>query len=382
MNNKGSIALTILIFTLWILSSRFHQSLYLLFTFLGLYFGLTKSWNVKANYLILSFLLLSFIFTLISILKIALTGEFEVYNIKGLVRFYSYTLFAIFLLGTSTPTLKRVISLSIIYISFTLPWGLYNLTQGQRYFNIFEHPNHFAYVIAILVTYVLYNFNKIKYPKLSMFFLLVSLLLTKSSGGILTTFTIISLTIFFRFDASLFKKLTIGLLVISLIVIIGLKSPKIQEQLSDLNLISFDYLLQRARLHNAGGQGSFLWRLIYWFEIFIAFFNENYINIILGKGADALTQGNFPYEFMTYDPHNDFVKVFVEYGFIGLIMLLIFIIKISYSSRMGIIIFILLTTPMFFGNILVNFPYNLTLILVLTYFYKHRLISVNIPTPN
>jgi O-antigen ligase len=274
------------------------------------------------------------------------------------------------IVGFSANTLKTALNAIIGFIVIATPWGAYNAVNGLRYYNIFQHPNHFGYVLVLLIAYVVYDYKKIAYAKFLIPILLLNLLLTQSSGASITALIFFGLVIFIKFKISLMKKISIVMLIaITLLAVISF-SEKINGQLVDLNFISTDYILNRALSHQAGGQGSFLWRLTFWTEIVIEFSKETFTIQLLGLGADALNRGNFAYDFMFWDPHNDFVKILVEFGFLGLIVFLAFVGIITKYSKKGSPIFVLLFVPMFFGNIIVSFPYVLTLVVVLMYFYK------------
>jgi membrane-bound ClpP family serine protease len=111
---------------------------------------------------------------------------------------------------------------------------------------------------------------------------------------------------------------------------------------------------------------------VYWIKIHFAFIEEPWHRIVFGIGVDHLSQGNMPYDFTKKDPHNDFVKVLVEFGVAGLLLFLGFFRKIYQISSKNFNVLILIGIPMFFGNAIVNFPFNLAFILLITYEYKRN----------
>ena len=80
-----------------------------------------------------------------------------------------------------------------------------------------------------------------------------------------------------------------------------------------------------------------------------------------------------PYDYMYTDPHNDFLKVLVEFGYVGLLMFLNFLRRIYVIMSRNFAYIILLFIPMFFDNAIVNFSFNLTFILLMVYDYKRNL---------
>ena len=102
------------------------------------------------------------------------------------------------------------------------------------------------------------------------------------------------------------------------------------------------------------------------------FFKEFLVNLLVGKGLDSLTRGNYIYSFMNTDPHNDFLKILVEVGFIGLFIYIFFILMLYKAVGSRFTVLIVLTVPLFLGNIVVNFPFNITLLLTFIYLYKQQ----------
>ena len=118
--------------------------------------------------------------------------------------------------------------------------------------------------------------------------------------------------------------------------------------------------------YEPGGYGSFLWRLIYWVQILQSFLANNAIVLFFGEGIDTLTKNNYLYPFMYTDPHNDYLKVLVEFGFLGLTLLFALLARVYFILK-KLDILIILMCPLFFANIIVSWPFNLVIILYLMY---------------
>ncbi|MFL0352893.1 O-antigen ligase family protein [Xanthomarina sp. GH4-25] len=208
--------------------------------------------------------------------------------------------------------------------------------------------------------------------------LFVSLILTKSTGGLLVLLVLLGYNSLKSKRISLVKKLTFILLLIIAIVLALNFSEKIAYQLQSIDFLTWEFVKERIEtytidgVNRAGGYGSFVWRIIFWSKLMLTFFSEPFLHIIFGIGVDHLTKGFMPYEFMDKDPHNDFVKVLLEYGVLGLLLFLRFFRKIYKVMNKNFNIIILMVVPMFFGNAIVNYPFNLTLILILIYEYKQN----------
>jgi O-antigen ligase len=231
------------------------------------------------------------------------------------------------------------------------------------------HSNHFAYVLVISIVFLL----KIKAPFIKPILLLgliSSLIMTKTTGGVLT----LGVVLLHHYQAKI-KSSYIKIPIIAFILlffVIGFSfSDKIIEQLSSLQYLDWKFIKEKALMAQPGGYGSFMWRVIYWAQILITFFENNLIIIFTGEGIDSLTKANREmYSFLYTDPHNDFVKILVEYGVLGL-SLFAFLLYRFYSflgRRMDILL--ILVIPLFFDNMVVNWSYNIVFLLYLTYFYK------------
>ncbi|TYA52229.1 hypothetical protein FVF61_12850 [Formosa maritima] len=278
--------------------------------------------------------------------------------------------------------IKYFFIIIILYFLLTIPIGLYQVTKWdwERYQNVFDHSNHLAYVLTMCVYFLfLHNPFKSKIVKnICLIGLFVSLLLTKSTGGLLVLLVLLGYNSLKSKRISLVKKLTFILLLIIAIVLALNFSEKIAYQLESIDFLTWEFVKERIEtytidgVNRAGGYGSFVWRIIFWSKLMLTFFSEPFLHIIFGVGVDHLTKGFMPYEFMDKDPHNDFVKVLLEYGVLGLLLFLSFFRNIYKIMNKNFNIIILMVVPMFFGNAIVNYPFNLTLILIIIYEYKQN----------
>jgi O-antigen ligase len=213
--------------------------------------------------------------------------------------------------------------------------------------------------------------------------LLLSLLLTRSTGGLLVLIALLGYNAVITKRVSFAKKVTF--FAVSLLAVIAAIefSDKIAYQVQSINYLTADFIMERVDNYvvdgvtRAGGYGSVVWRIIYWSKLLFTFFGENWLRITLGLGVDHLTKGYMPYYFMDKDPHNDFIKVLLEFGVLGLLMFLYFFKKVYNVLGKNFNIIILMIVPMFFGNAIVNFPFNITLILILMYEYKQNHSKIN-----
>ncbi|WP_250433643.1 O-antigen ligase family protein [Hanstruepera flava] len=283
--------------------------------------------------------------------------------------------------------IKYAFIIIILYFILTIPLGFHQFLgwEGGRNQNIFDHSNHLAYVLSMSIYFlVFHNPFKNKVIKIvCLIGLLLSLILTKSTGGLLVLLVLLGYNALNSKRISFLKKLTFVVLLLMAIILTVSFSDKIAYQLDSIGYISWEFLKERINtytidgVNRAGGHGSFVWRIIYWSKLMATFFSEAFLKIVFGVGVDHLTKGNMPYSFMDKDPHNDFVKVLLEYGVLGFLLFLNFLKNIYKVMGKNLNIIILMAIPMFFGNAIVNFPFNITLILVLMYEFKKNNIKID-----
>jgi len=207
-------------------------------------------------------------------------------------------------------------SLLAFYQYFTktgisLPFeGIYN-----RIFGTFAHPNLFAYFLIIpiaLLFYQLYT-NKLKkvtdvlnYPLIALYGLI--LILTFTRGAWLAVMLVILIIGIIKYRK---------LLVIALIAIIGLYLFVTPIQSRVNNLFSNPY-------------SSISWRINLWQDS-IGYAKEK---LLLGQGAGTAKEfilDKRGEEMGSSDPHNDYLKIFLETGMIGLISYLALIFMIFFN---------------------------------------------------
>ena len=123
-------------------------------------------------------------------------------------------------------------------------------------------------------------------------------------------------------------------------------TEKISAQIGSLEYLDINFIQEKAKYYNPGGYGSFVWRLVYWVQILQNFLANNSVVLFFGEGIDTLTKDNYLYSFMYTDPHNDYLKVLVEFGIFGLLFLFAFLARI-YTILKKFDILIMLTIPLF-----------------------------------
>lgn len=359
----------------FLLAAVFHQALYVLIPITTLfYLSYFRHSKMELNGVIKLYFGLVATVIVFFLLHSVLYLSFEVYSIKGIARYVSYFMFAIMLSHFSKGDIANSFKLLIVYFALCIPVAVYQFIELGRYQNIFSHANHLAYILVMCIYFLLfYKPFTSRWRYLFLALLFVSLILTKSSGAMLVLLSLWAFSLIKSKKISSVKKLILLLVFIGLIILVLNFSEKISSQIDTINYLNWDFLKERAESFKAGGYGSFIWRIVYWLEIMISFLAEPFYKIFFGLGVDSLTKGNMPYEFMYKDPHNDFLKILVEYGVLGLILFLGFIIRVYYLTDKNFYLVILIVIPLFFGNAIVNFPFNLAFLMIWIYEYKRNI---------
>lgn len=370
----------LIILICFFLSGFFHQGLYLFMPFLTLfYLSYQKESKLALNPISKIYLYVVLVTLGFFVIQSLLFSDIKMFSIKGWLRFVAYFSFAVLISYMTKENIKYFFIVIVAYFILTIPMGYYQtIPDWGRYKNVLGHSNHLAYVLSMIIYFLVFNrpFKSKQVNIVCVILLFISLLLTKSTGGLLVLVALIVYNAIKSKRISLLKKLTfLSLCIIALLLGINF-SDKIAYQIESVDYITWDFVIERVKnytingVNRAGAHGSFVWRVLYWSKLLYTFFSESFLQITFGMGIDHLTKGYMPYDFMEKDPHNDFIKVLMEYGVLGLLFFLGFFRKIYKTINKNFNIIILIVVPMFFGNAIVNFSVNLIFILILMYEYK------------
>jgi len=355
----------VLILIAFLLSAVFPAALYFYLPSLIVYSILLRkaiSLNkISRVYLYLFLVVLTFFGT-----HSLLSGGVQLVFLKGLLRYFAYFSFALYASTLSKKAISLLFKIIILFFVFTLPLAIYQIQISGRYQNIFAHANHFSYVLMICFYYVLkYKAFKKSVRPIIMFILIVSLILASSSGAILTVLLLLLYHYFSKTKRNFFK-FAFSFLVL-VVVILGISfTEKIPSQIESLQYLNLDFIYEKAKVYEPGGYGSLVWRLIYWMQILQSFLANNAFVLFFGEGIDTLTKSNYLYSFMYTDPHNDYLKVLVEFGILGLTLLFALLARVYFIFKKFDIL-IMLMVPLFFANIIVSWPFNIFILLYFIY---------------
>lgn len=359
----------IIVFICFLFSAIIPQALYFIFPILFLYsLWLNESLSInRITKLYLGIFLVVFIFLII---HIVVYQSIEFIFLKGLLRYASYASFALYLATLSRYSIRTLFKIILVFFVISFPLLFFQMLVYERYYHIFLHPNYFAYVLVICLMLFIKEKLFLNIRPIICLILIASLIMTKASGAILTL--LVFLLFHYRAKLKSFY-IRIPIIAISLLfVIIGFSfSPKIIEQINSLQYLDWTFIKDKALSAQPGGYGSFIWRVIYWTQILFAFFDNSTITILFGEGIDSLTKANRGmYSFLYTDPHNDFLKILVEYGILGFSLFILLLYRFYSFLGKRVDILLIIVIPFFFDNMLVNWSYNVVFLLYITYIYK------------
>lgn len=362
---------TLTLVCIWVISGLYHPAALVLSLGLGMTYVLLRNANIQKSISSTFYMRLTLIYIFFFVIHFILYQKAELFWIKGLIRVLSYFSFAMLIAIFPKRILESSLKLIIgLIVTYSLTMGVYINMIGRRNSFIFSHANHFAYVLVVLIVYNL-SVKRGPYTNIWLLMLFVSLLTTQSIGGLISATAIVVSYAFFNKNIRITSRVFIPVAIAAGLIILApiISNRAIEQYAIIVEYLNFDLILEKAKMFNPGGMGSGIWRLTYWTSILITFFDESVSTVIFGTGIDSMSKGNFIYSFIYTDPHNDYLRLLVEFGFAGLILILFNIRNLKrrfLPLRIKVIIYLSILLPFIFGNVITNTPFNFTLILVLS----------------
>lgn len=241
------------------------------------------------------------------------------------------SIFSFYALGytliTSTENLNKLLKVGILsafipgivaFIQLFTHTGITIVTEeiSNRIFGTFAHPNLFAYYLLIPLTLLLYliaNNSKSKLaaglPIISGIFFLILLILTYTRGAWLAFLIIILIIGIFKY-----RRLLIIFFLISLVLYFSLSPIKSRID----NLITND------------PGSSVQWRLSLWRDSLGYISNSLFLGHGTGTASEVILEKRGA-SFGSADPHNDYLKISLENGLLGLGAYLLIITALTYN---------------------------------------------------
>lgn len=294
-----------------------------------------------------------------------------------LLKYIGYFVFFIYGKNMGDKGYELTCNKYLLYIMILVPLITVFLFDNSDIKNrFFPNSNSFVYWgICMSLAYLLVNEHTKKSLKIA-FTILIAYCLVGTSLGILVA-------IFLSTIMLNYKKINpIFLIIFATLIILGIAYIDIPvfERFRDvfnvfqalslndfINAQDVNYyeLSQEVTSSGRSDNASFLWRISQWSTLLKEYFS-NLLYIPFGMGLD------WSMDFTGLPPHNDYVKILVEYGCIFSIIFIIGVKKVYNVVKHNMAIYLLL--PIFIyhftENLLGNFPQNVFFYTSLGYYYS------------
>lgn len=280
---------------------------------------------------------------------------------QEVVRFVAFAIFAYALhrLRVQEIALTLMLFLAFLLLPFALDLATGAFLSGDyRYRSLMPHANHLGYVCAtVLITFLYLHFSRLYSPRGLYVFLAAALgmLVASKSSGALFVFMAGVLMIFLSFRFSVTRLVYAAMAVVA--VVMALQTPLGQYALEKITVSDLDLIVEKARSHQFGNQGSsFAWRMSYWIAMIEAQFDSGSAIVLFGQGGGSTGDGNRVFDFISKDPHSDFVRLFIEYGVVGSLLILALLARGCMKAGPVALAMVILFGPMLTGNSIISPP--------------------------
>lgn len=247
---------------------------------------------------------------------VVLHGE-PIFTIRGVIRYFTY--FAIFILAFySKVRFHQIFGVYTIIVLVQSILAVFQfLFQGmERPSGTFINSNHFSYFLVPYFGILLVVYRK--YGWAIAVFLLSAFL--GGMGGVISLLLVLFL--FLMHYASRWQKmLAIAIFPIFIAIAGFLMQQRIQE-LTDVSAIS-----ERLAEGQAGGGSSLVWRIVTWKFMYDEMVAKGGLYTGMGLEYASIVSPYF-LESSIREPHNDYLRVLLEFGLFGV---LIFIFALYYA---------------------------------------------------
>lgn len=241
------------------------------------------------------------------------------FTIRGVIRYFSY--FAIFIIAYySKVSFKQIFILYtlIVLIQSTLAVFQFFFMGMSRPSGTFINSNHFSYFLVPYFSILLIVYHK--YLLAFLVFLLSAFL--GGMGGVISLLLV--LLLFLLHYAKRWQKLVAIFLFPFFMAGAGFLMQHRIKELTDVTNIS-----QRLAEGQAGGGSSLVWRLVTWKFMYDELVEKDGLYTGMGLEYASLVSPYF-LESSIREPHNDYLRVLLEFGLFGL---LFFLYALFYALR-------------------------------------------------
>ena len=281
--------------------------------------------KVKKNFVIFFGILFSIL--LYGYLVALINWDYPLYSLRGLVRYLSY--FGIFFLSYYSHTrAKSLYSCYTLVVVIQIAFCVFQKSYLgiERPYGTLINGNHVGY---LLVPYFAFTLVCYRMYFRSVLIFIFSLYLSGIGGAISL---IIIVAGFFTTQAN-FKAKLLALVILPLIAFSFVYA--LQDRIED-QVEGFSIFEERLESGKPGGDGgSLLWRVVTW-NLMLKEATERG-GLIYGMGIDYASSVS-PYflDASPREPHNDYVRILLEFGVFGIFFYILFLIYIFfYFNKYG-----------------------------------------------
>ena len=300
-------------------------------------------------------------------------------RIEEAVRFLAFAVFAVLVSRMSLKTLATsiVIFMTIVFLTdlafiATGGFAIVDSAGRLRFSSILSHANHLGYICAgVLIIYVV-QFRALPGSLHLRGFVILSAVLaiytSQSAGAVLVAVLGIAVALIVP---SISLRRVPHLLAALVVLFVMLQLPPVLAAVEKILIVDLSTAASRAERLAFGAQGSsFAWRISYWLALIDANASSGAFHLYFGQGGGATSAGNRTFFFVSHDPHSDLIKVFVEYGLVGLALIFGILVTAVIRHGPGLVPTAVLIGPMLAGNSLTTTAVTTALIALV---YVHRL---------
>tara|TARA_R110002096_G_scaffold202036_14_gene386693 strand:- start:6413 stop:7600 length:1188 start_codon:yes stop_codon:yes gene_type:complete len=231
------------------------------------------------------------------------------FTARGVIRYFSY--FAVFILAYySKITFKQVFWLYtiIVLIQSVLAVFQFAFSGVERPSGTFINSNHFSYFLVPYFAILLIVYSKY----LPAFFVFLLSAFLGGMGGVISLLLVLFL--FLSHYARRWQKIVAIALFPLFIAGAGFLMQKRVKELTDITAIS-----ERLSENQAGGGSSLVWRIVTWKLMYDELVEKDGLYTGMGLEYASLVSPYF-LESSIREPHNDYLRILLEFGLFGFIL--------------------------------------------------------------
>lgn len=279
---------------------------------------------------LISLSLVILLFT-ISVVVTVLNGHvlfMFLYDVSRYILLVGIFLFAAYL--TNNYGINALIWIISSLLLFHFPIAIFQILTGQvsfvkdelRLAGFFDNTGHFgAFCGLSFIILNLYN-NKKRSSLIIILMVVVLLLLAMNNTLRAIVSLLVAYMLYFLIDK---KKYTLVLIIPVLFIILILFNSEVYDRLE--SVFNASYEIDRIIVAGTKLDNSFQWRLLQWYRLTLDW-SQNFLFFGAGIGQETMLEGFKTKDGRPFIAHSDFVKVLIEVGIIGMIIIFFIVLKL------------------------------------------------------